>query len=410
MRQRGGIAVAFAILSVLLLGFVGFGTDIGRLYVSRTELQNAADACVLAASAALTGMHDEQLLQAEAWGIAAGSVNRVGMQSTAASIPVGSAVTFSATQQGAFVPASDYRRSSDIRGVQYVRCTVTESGIAPNLSRVLALLPGGEAIGPRRVTASATGTLRGSPANCSLPVGICRQNTSSSHGLRVGDWVIGTFATGNIGTRQAFRWVGFADAAKVGDLKAQLAGDGQCALVNSATTVIPHNGVVSSLIDAWNMRFGLRRNNPDIPVLPDTTGHYYMPPTKLPPATPPPSRFADFQNRRTTYASGANVSSPPGYRSFTRPGGTSWMSATEHRTSGSDRRLAIAPIVDCGNLRQGVETPVLEWSCMLLLHPIQQATHPLAMEYRGRATDPASGCRITGLPGDDGPRVPVLTR
>jgi Flp pilus assembly protein TadG len=409
-RQRGGIAVAFAILSVLLLAFVGLGTDVGRLYVSRTELQNAADACVLAAAAALTGMHDDQLRQAEAWGIAAGTANRVGMQSAAASLPRGSAVTFARSLQDAFLPAGGYSRSSDIRGIQYVRCTVTESDIAPGLSRVLALLPGGEAIGTRRVTASASGTLRGTPANCSLPVGICRQSNASEHGLRVGDWIIGTFSNGNLGVRRAFRWVGFPGATRVSDLEAQLSDDGQCALVNTTSTVVPHSGLVASLIEGWNMRFGLQRNNPDIPVLPDMTGYYYMPPTRLPPVSPPPSRYADFERRRARYESGDDVSTPSGYRRFTRPGGTRWTSSNQHRATGTDRRMAIAPIIDCDNLRPGVPTPVLDWSCVLLLHPVQQANDPLAIEYRGRATDPASGCRTTGLPADGGPRVPVLTR
>jgi hypothetical protein len=145
-------------------------------------------------------------------------------------------------------------------------------------------------------------------------------------------------------------------------------------------------------------------------VLPDLTGYYYMPPTRLPPTSAPPSRFADFERRRARYESGEDVSTASGYRRFTRPGGTSWTSSSQHRTTGTDRRMAIAPIIDCGNLRPGVATPVLDWSCVLLLHPVEQANDPLAIEYRGRATDPASGCRTTGLPADDGPRVPVLTR
>ena len=408
--QRGAIAVAFALVSVLLLGFVGFGTDIGRLYVSRTELQNAADACVLSASAALTGTSDNQLRQAEAWGIAAGSANRVGMQSTPAPMPLGSAVTFSATAQGSFAPASSFSTSSAIRAVQYVRCTVTETGIAPILTQVLNLLPGSGGIGSRSVTASATGGLRGSLSNCSLPVGICRKNTGAGHGLSVGDWVIGGFNNGTLGGQQSFYWVGFVDGTKVSDIDAQLSGNGQCALVNSDTTVVPHNGVVSALTEAWNMRFGLRRSNAGVPVLPDTTGYYYMPPTTLPPATMPPSRFQDFQTRRTSYASGSSVTTPPGYRTFTRPGGYTWMNTNQHRTLGSDRRMAISPIVDCDALKNGAETSVIEWGCLLLLHPIQNTNDPLAMEYRGYASDPLSGCQTAGLPGANGPRVPVLTQ
>lgn len=48
--QRGAVAVMFALSLVVLMGFAGLALDGGRLYVNRTELQNAADACALAAA------------------------------------------------------------------------------------------------------------------------------------------------------------------------------------------------------------------------------------------------------------------------------------------------------------------------------------------------------------------------
>lgn len=50
VRQRGAVAVTFALLLVVILGFVGLALDGGRLYVNKSELQNAADACALAAA------------------------------------------------------------------------------------------------------------------------------------------------------------------------------------------------------------------------------------------------------------------------------------------------------------------------------------------------------------------------
>ena len=38
-RQNGAVAVAFIALAVLLLGFVAFAMEVGRLYVSKAELQ-----------------------------------------------------------------------------------------------------------------------------------------------------------------------------------------------------------------------------------------------------------------------------------------------------------------------------------------------------------------------------------
>ncbi|MGB4359799.1 MAG: Tad domain-containing protein [Rhodoferax sp.] len=47
-RQRGAVAITFALSLLLLMGFMALVFDLGRTYVVRTELQNAADAAALA--------------------------------------------------------------------------------------------------------------------------------------------------------------------------------------------------------------------------------------------------------------------------------------------------------------------------------------------------------------------------
>jgi len=47
-RQGGAIAIMFALSLVVLFACMGIALDLGRLYVVRTELQNAADAAALA--------------------------------------------------------------------------------------------------------------------------------------------------------------------------------------------------------------------------------------------------------------------------------------------------------------------------------------------------------------------------
>jgi hypothetical protein len=54
-RQRGAILVMTVIFLVILLGFAALALDFGRLYVLRTEMQNAADASAMAAAAELDG-------------------------------------------------------------------------------------------------------------------------------------------------------------------------------------------------------------------------------------------------------------------------------------------------------------------------------------------------------------------
>src|SRR5918996_1049766 len=52
-RERGSILATSAIGMLSLLLAVGLGVDISRLYLTKTELQNAADAAALAAASAL---------------------------------------------------------------------------------------------------------------------------------------------------------------------------------------------------------------------------------------------------------------------------------------------------------------------------------------------------------------------
>lgn len=64
-RRRGVVAVKVAILSVLLIGFVALGVDVGLMYNARQELIRATDASVVAAAGTLaqagTGAQAEEL-------------------------------------------------------------------------------------------------------------------------------------------------------------------------------------------------------------------------------------------------------------------------------------------------------------------------------------------------------------
>jgi len=54
-RQRGAIAILFALMLALLLGFVGLALDLGRLYNRELELQAVANVAALAAARQLNG-------------------------------------------------------------------------------------------------------------------------------------------------------------------------------------------------------------------------------------------------------------------------------------------------------------------------------------------------------------------
>ena len=54
-RQRGAMLIAFSILLIVVLGFIGLALDVGQVLSRKTELQNLADNAALAAAAELVG-------------------------------------------------------------------------------------------------------------------------------------------------------------------------------------------------------------------------------------------------------------------------------------------------------------------------------------------------------------------
>lgn len=54
-RQRGSLMISFALMFIVILGFIGLALDMAQLYSRKTELQNLADDAALAAAAELNG-------------------------------------------------------------------------------------------------------------------------------------------------------------------------------------------------------------------------------------------------------------------------------------------------------------------------------------------------------------------
>jgi Flp pilus assembly protein TadG len=421
--QRGAYSVAFVVFVVVLLGFMGLAVDSGRLYVSKGELQNAADACALAAAAALTGANANQLDQAVAFGQTAGARNRVGMQETAVVVPEAS-IAFSDRLDGGFQPRGSVGNPLQMR---FARCTLTEANVPTFLIHVVNLLPG-TPVNAQTVSASAVATNSPSRSNCGIPLAVCKKSDSPGWGLTVGEWISGRERAG--GGRGgdtwsgAYRWVQLPGYPQNRDLQELLRGSGQCNL-NGSTTLSSYQGVTNNLIDAYNTRFGVYRRNTnasDITTPPDFSGHSYYP-QSAPGVefdgvsdTLPTLPFNQFQNFSTVQ----------------RPGNTPWNNVPawvngnssnfvdvdtirpgSHR-AGGDRRLAVAPIVDCGALSgNGANVPILDWACVFLLHPMRDPNRWNFVEYRGSARLADSPCVTAGLPAGpagNGPLVPALVQ
>ncbi|WP_180278648.1 pilus assembly protein TadG-related protein [Janthinobacterium sp. 13] len=64
-HQRGAMLIAFSILLIVVLGFIGLALDVGQVIGRKTELQNLADNAAMAAAAELVGTPEGLLVAVE---------------------------------------------------------------------------------------------------------------------------------------------------------------------------------------------------------------------------------------------------------------------------------------------------------------------------------------------------------
>jgi hypothetical protein len=321
------------------------------------------------------------------------------MQAVPVSIPADSAVTFSATLDGSY-------QTKDAVGapltMRYARCTLEETHIPTLILQVIELL--GQSAGPSTVRASAVASLEPSISNCGLPLAVCKKPGSSAphFGYAVGEWMIGRFQPA-AGVTGKFKWVEFPGYERVKDLADLIAKGGQCDL-NGTPTLEPHTGVVNSLVDVWNWRFGVKKPSgaPAGAYPPDFSGYAYTPANWPAQA----NAYPDFVSRRAANAPWNNQPDLKG----------GWSESTkEVHAAGSDRRMVVLPVVDCSSWDSGgTSSQTIEgWSCNMLLNPVANPNMDMGIEYRGPADTIASGCVTSGAPGGPGaggPKVPALVQ
>lgn len=405
-REKGVVAIIVALSMVVLIGFVGLALDLGKLFVAKTELQNAADSCALAAARELTGANTNQLTLAEAAGIAAGMENSVLFQDETVNFNADDSVTFSEQLSGSYVTKGAAANPLNMR---FVRCTVERTGIVNWFMQVLG-------IGDQDVAATAVASLVPGQTTCAIPAGMCLSDFLTAN---PGDWIEG--ALGPQGDMTGgFKWIDFTPpGGGASELNAALTGPGDCSLPAIGSTV-GQGGVVSSLSKGWNSRFGIYTNNvesdpgqPDFAV-PDWSGYAYTEvnyPAQF-------DAFSDFVSRRANYAAyqGDALTGLRAERGNSNAKPTAFL-----QQHGADRRLATVAVVDCPTLDAGAPTaPVQAWACVFMLHPINTSqggsgtgASRMFLEYQGRADDAASPCASSGMvggPGSIGPLVPALVQ
>ncbi|MCG2576463.1 pilus assembly protein TadG-related protein [Dechloromonas sp. XY25] len=428
-RQAGAVAIIVALTLAVLIGFAGLALDGGQLYVSKTEQQNAADACALSASYLLTGtpIPAANFTLAENAGVAVAVANRVGFQGAPISagdvqVEFGTSLAGSSWTTAAGGPAGTAR---------YVRCTVSRTGIPMWFMPV-------RGFAAQSVSAAATAALSPAQSNCAIPMGLCTSGTPPDYGYVRGQWYSMNFdeSGGSLSNLSGnFRWLDFDPSAGTPgcsgggaqELACLLKGVGQCTLppVGPATCsssgnsspvpgCVGQTGNINSLGSAFNTRFGIYQgggvSNSDLTGAPPDFAGFGYDATSWPPGHDAYNGTSgathNFLTARTTNDA---------VQASLVPNGASAATSGQLATHGADRRLVTVPLVDCASFTGSQHAPIRGYACVLLLHPYKKSGSNVTVtaEYLGRSDLPGSPCATSGAVGNStsvGPMVPALVQ
>ena len=429
------MAIIVGLSMAMMLGFVGLAIDGGRLYLTKTELQNGADACALAASYELTGspaIAAAAFTQAEAAGRTIGQRNRVGFQGTA--IAAGEiTLSYSSSLAGGWTAAG-----GAVADAKYVRCTIEKAGIQPYFMQVLG-------IGNQTINAFATATLSPAQNNCAVPMALCTRGAAPAYGYAAGDWISMDFSQAGNGPANYnltgnFRWIDFdPGAATPGcpgggaqELGCMMAGTGQCNLpepitgactsggsANPTPGCVGQTGAINSLDRAYNTRFGVYATGGGYSVAnapPDRTGNAYstenwtLGRNAYSGAVAGQANFKAARAANLAIQADPSITSPPLYAN-----NVTLATQAQHSANGADRRVVVVPIVDCSNFAGGQHAPVRAYACVMMLDPYRRQGNNVVsrLEYIGRSNEAGSPCATSGIAGNSasqGPLVPALVQ
>ena len=122
-RERGSILATSAIGMLAVLLAVGLGVDISRLYLSKTELQNAADASALAA---VSGLNGASTGITEATNRAVAAMNNYDFNHTGVTFPRAN-VQFAVNLNGTYM--SEASAAASPTNIRFVKVTTPEEPV-----------------------------------------------------------------------------------------------------------------------------------------------------------------------------------------------------------------------------------------------------------------------------------------
>jgi len=412
-RQRGAIAVVAAFSLIVLMVVIGLVLDLGHLYVTKSELQNAADSCALSAARELNDLSAGATDRAISAGITAGNRHSIDFQAVDMAAPgmgiVRADVSFGDTRDGTYY---DQVRPTTI----YVRCAPRET----NVKSVALWFMGMTGMADSTLSVEAVARTVGGQGPCAIPLAMCTTASPSTPNL---GFITGTWYSGRLSAGSAlmgnYDWVRFeGQGGKT--LGETLAGQGMCNLGPERVDAEP--GVTGGAAQAWNTRFGLysgQWNDIDL-YPPDGTGYAYTPNrldkhgNTLPGSWP----AAEPQNAYPNYVTRANVSHDPfnptalladNGKPVVLPGSPAPLDSGLHATKGQERRMVFAPVISCTDWAPNKKNmEVLDYACALMLSPIDDPGTEARLEFRGLMKQ--GSCAGFGIPGNVGPPVPALVR
>jgi hypothetical protein len=289
--------------------------------------------------------------------------------------------------------------------MKYVKCTTSLTNIPNWFIQVLDMIPG-VSIANAAVTASAVATISPAQTTCAIPVFVCKAGTEVNPPLAGQSYTQGQWIASKTGSPPSYGAGNFGWAALDGSNSANAVKDeltsNYCSLPATGATIgSPGNMVTDS--GAWNTRFGIYANPySQAGATPDFTGYAYNT-TSWPTGS---NAYGDFVAKRAAFTP---------YQGDSPPVQTKGSSSQTVYTAGADRRLALAPEVDCSQLLSGHSATILWWDCVLMLDPMDKGggASPVHLEYEGKSTDASVPCATHGVPGNSnsaGPLVPVLVQ
>ncbi len=364
-RQKGAVIITVCLFLLFLLGFMGFALDFGRLFIVKTELQTAMDACALSAAQELDHLSGA-ITRGQNAGRETANLNRVNLQST------------NWDGQGQVTDATFTFLDADLvpttvdADAKYVRCEHVQPSVRLWLLHALGAFYNDNTTrfpSTHNVFASALATRGHTQTTCPIPVALRPKTagaTAPNYGYVPGEWIT-LLMTQSSGPNGYIGWANMDGSNSASETEAELRG--KCGVRTEDDLGTP--GVQASIADVWNARFGIYKSNADPTVdRPDFTGYAYT-------ATNWPSRanaYSDFVIRRASFANCAGTTSVRvqdcaavigrSLNSFQRLLAPGPNGVNGHATYGANRRIVVVPVTSSYPGR------VEDYACMLLLQPL----------------------------------------